>query len=240
MRTVLVTSRSFEEYVAFFALSPDDLRREILDCGGGASGFAAQSGAAVTVVDPLLADPVALQEAAEAGTADGAAIIERHGDRFVWDWYGAPERRRQLRDAARAAFLLDLTAHPERYVAGSLPHLPFADRSFDLALCSHLLFTWSDVFDEAWHEAALRELARVAGEVRVFPLVVQGTGDPVGFLPGLLDRLRADGWRADVLRVPYRFQRAGDEMLLLRAPAPTRPGDRRRIVARGEGLDAVP
>jgi hypothetical protein len=55
------------------------------------------------------------------------------------------------------------------------PDLPFRDDVFELALCSHLLFTWSDAFDEEWHRQALADLLRVAREVRVFPLVVQGT-----------------------------------------------------------------
>ena len=99
----------------------------------------------------------------------------------------------------------------DHYVAAALPRLPFADASFDLALCSHLLFTWANVFDEAWHEAAIREMARVAGEVRVFPLVHQGSGEPVEFLDALCDRLAADaGLVARVERVPYAFQLGGD------------------------------
>jgi len=40
------------------------------------------------------------------------------------------------------AFLVDRRAHhPDRYVAARLPDLPFADQSFDLVLCGHLLFT---------------------------------------------------------------------------------------------------
>ncbi|MPQ97514.1 hypothetical protein GB931_06170 [Modestobacter sp. I12A-02628] len=214
---MLVTSRSFAEYEAFFALTPADLSGRVLDCSAGASGFAAVAnarGGRVTAVDPAYAAGVAgvLMESAPA-TARGAAVVRDHEDRFVWHWYGSRERREELRRDARAAFERDLRAHPGRYLAGALPRLPLADGSADLALCSHLLFTWSDVFDEAWHEAALTELLRVARQVRVFPLVVQATGDAVGFLPQLLDRLQARGHRVDVVPVPYEFQRGADHML---------------------------
>ena len=103
--------------------------------------------------------------------------------------------------------------HPGTYRAAALPDLPFPDDAFDLALCSHLLFTWSDLLDEAWHEGALDELLRVARQVRVFPLVVQGSGDAVPFLPRLLDRLRDQGHVARVVDVPYEFQRGGNRVL---------------------------
>ena len=111
------------------------------------------------------------------------------------------------------------TRRPDHYVAAALPRLPFADGSFDLALCSHLLFTWANVFDAAWHEAAIREMARVAAEVRVFPLVHQGSGEPVEFLDALRDRLAADaGLVTRVEKVPYAFQLGGDQMLVVSGP----------------------
>ncbi|WP_166348374.1 hypothetical protein [Phytoactinopolyspora limicola] len=88
--------------------------------------------------------------------------------------------------------------------------------SFDLVVCSHLLFTWADVLDEEWHLAALREMVRVARrEVRVFPLVGQGTGDDVPFLAALMSRLGVDGYTTDVRTVPYVFQRGAAEMLVV-------------------------
>jgi hypothetical protein len=67
-----------------------------------------------------------------------------------------------------------------RYVAASLPNLPFEDRSFDVALSAHLLFTYSDPgsggllpdspFTLQWHLAAAAELARVTRhELRLYP-----------------------------------------------------------------------
>ena len=108
----------------------------------------------------------------------------------------------------------DLTDHLGRYIAGALPQLPLASASCDLVLCSHLLFTWSDRLDVDWHRQALTELVRVARhEIRVFPLVVQGTGDPVSFLEDLRTEFGAAGYRSRIQTVPYRFQHSADQML---------------------------
>jgi hypothetical protein len=91
----------------------------------------------------------------------------------------------------------------------------------DLVLSSHLLFTWADPFDEAWHRAALLEMARVARrEVRVYPLVRRGPGDAVGFLASLLDGLSGPGGvelRVELRRVQYEFQRGATEMLVVQS-----------------------
>ncbi len=169
-------------------------------------------------LDPVYARPTkeVLAEANDA-VAGGAKIIDPNCDAFVWDWYGSREARADLRRRAREAFTDDYLHHRGTYLAGSLPNLPLQDRSFDLALCSHLLFTWSDVFDEEWHRAALLELGRVATEVRVFPLVMQGSGDAVPFLPSLMSRLAGEGFDCQVVHVSYEFQRGANQMLVVRS-----------------------
>lgn len=216
---MLVTSRSFTEYVAMFDL-PDPLPASVLDCCAGGSGFTAE--AVSRGVDAVAADPsyeladAELADVVRRSTSSGAGIVDQHPDAFTWSWYGSREERDRLRAGAAEAFLADRAAHPERYVAAALPDLPFGDGRFELALCSHLLFTWSDQLGEAWHLAALRELCRVAAEVRVFPLVVQGNGAPVPFLDPVRRALEAEGVASSVRKVPYEFQRGADEMLVLR------------------------
>ena len=172
----------------------------------------------MVAVDPAYARPTeeVLAEASGA-VAAGATIIDLNSDAFVWDWYGSRGARADMRQRAREAFTDDYRHHPGGYVPGSLPTLPFSDRSFDLALCSHFLFTWSDVFDEAWHEASLLELSRVATEVRVFPLVVQGSGAAVPYLPSLMNRLAGEGLDCRVVTVTYEFQRGANQMLVVRS-----------------------
>lgn len=216
---VLVTSRSFAEYLAFFNLNEASLPARILDCSAGASSFVAEArvrGVDALAVDPAYEDPTRLLTQAQAGVAGGAQLIADHRDRFSYDWYGSPSRRAQMRQDALGAFLSDYSRSPERYLPAALPGLPLATDSFHLALCSHLLFTWATHYDELWHLASLVELCRVATEVRVFPLVLQGTGEAVVFLPNLLDRLaRGFGINTSIVSVDYEFQRGAHHMLQL-------------------------
>ncbi len=214
---MLVTSRSAAEYRAMFGLPAGASSGRVLDCSAGGASFAAETGDDVVAVDPsYAAGEAALADGVRAALADGDRIIAAHADRFDWSWYGERAARAGMRTAAAATFLADLARRPGRYVAGALPHLPLRTGSVDLALCSHLLFTWADRFDEHWHRDALLELARVARrEVRVYPLVVQGTGDPVPFLDGLRADLHAAGLPTTLQPVPYRFQRGADRMLVV-------------------------
>ncbi|WP_204358914.1 methyltransferase [Streptosporangium sp. 'caverna'] len=215
---VLMTSRSFAEYRAMFALDDHDLGGVILDCGGGASGFvaeAAAAGARALAADPLYARGAAvLAERLPLDLEQAAAMITANADRFVWEWYGSARRHREMRLNAGSAFVADLRRRPGSYLAAGLPYLPLADRSVDLVLCSHLLFTWTGRFGQEWHRAAIAEMSRVCrGEVRIFPLVRMGDAEPVAFLDALRADLRAEGLVCEVREVPYEFQRGANRML---------------------------
>jgi SAM-dependent methyltransferase len=215
---MLLTSRSFDEYCASFDLDPERLPAQILDCAAGASDFVAQAtarGATATAVDPGYRRGAAVPELARAGMHSGTGMIDSHRDRFTYAWYGSPQARTRMRDVAMQGFADDYAAHPERYVAAELPDLPFADRAFDLAVCSHLLFTWATDLDEQWHLNAIHELTRVATEVRIFPLVLQQTGDPVPFMDHLLARLADHGITTERKTVTYEFQIGANQMLRL-------------------------
>jgi len=217
---ILVSSRSFAEYIAFFDLDTEDLPARILDCSAGASSFVAEAHA--RGIDAIAADPVyglepeALTSRANSGAPAGNVMIGANSDRFVFDWYQNPQRRADMRRAALSTFQEHHRANPERYISAALPELPFASRTFDLALCSHLLFTWATHLDEQWHLGALVELCRVADEARVFPLVLQGSGEQVRFLPNLRSRLHNDfGITTEIVPVPYEFQVGAHHMMRL-------------------------
>ena len=96
-----------------------------------------------------------------------------------------------------------------------LPTLPFPDASFDLALCSHFLFLYSSQLGASFHLSAIREMCRVATEVRIFPLLALG-GCTSRHLDRSVDDLRASGFAASIEDVPYEFQRGGNQMLRIR------------------------
>ncbi len=195
-----------------------ELPVSVLDCCAGGASFTAE--AAARGVDAVAVDPAyelpapELVDTVRRSLPATSGIIDEHADSFVWTWYGTPARKDELRIEAADRFLQDVSIAPERYVPGSLPELPFSDGRFELVLCSHLLFTWADKYDRDWHLAALRELVRVSrSEVRVFPLVQQGAGEPVHYLPELLDEL--EDVTAEIRPVPYEFQVNADKMLVL-------------------------
>jgi len=203
-----------------FALDDSDMSGTVLDCSAGAASFvtvARTNGTRAYAVDPAYA--MSREDLANAVREDlqrGTTIAEQHSDRFDWTWYGSRENRDRMRRVAGARFLADLATRPGWLLAAELPRLPFRDRSFDLVLCSHLVFTWAEVLGLAWHRAALLELIRVSGrEARVFPTVMQGRGDVVPFWTELMTDLEAHGITAEVRPVPYRFQVTGDRMLVL-------------------------
>src|SRR4029079_13228312 len=97
-------------------------------------------------------------------------------------------------------------------IEGALPVLPFADNSFDLALCSHLLFLYTEQLNADFHVTAVAELLRVAADVRFFPLLTLEC-ELSPHLPVVIEWCHANGHRAEVRPVPYEFQVGGGVML---------------------------
>ena len=212
----LVSSRSLAEYRAMFALSDADLAGRILDCPGGAASFTAEVGDRVLAVDPVYAgDRRALAAHARAEIDRVQAWVQANPDRYVWDFYGSRADYVRTRAAGAQRFATDLLEHPHRYRAMSLPSLPLGDAEFDLALCSHLLFTYADRLGFDFHLAALIELARVAREVRVFPLVDLNGGRLDAMVEQLRGALAERGIATALRPVEFEFQRGVRTMLVV-------------------------
>ena len=91
---------------------------------------------------------------------------------YRWGYYKNPEYMRQLRKRASSLFLLDYKSHPERYVAGELPRLSFADGEFDLTIVSYFLFAYQGRLGYEFHRDSILEIMRVTrGEARIYPTV---------------------------------------------------------------------
>jgi len=96
-----------------------------------------------------------------------------HQHKFVWKRIKTPEDLGKVRLAAMKKFLTDFDGGKlaGRYVSGELPDLPFGANAFDLAVCSHFLFLYSDILSLEFHQRAIEEMCRVAQEARIFPLL---------------------------------------------------------------------
>ena len=211
--------RSATEYEAFFALSDVPTSARVLDCGGGPSSFAAGwggKGRFVVAVDPVYRlsgrNIEADFESTSARMLKGAR--EAYA-RFIWDQYESPESVVRLRRDVLSTFLRDFRSASAsgRYVAGLLPDLPFVAKSFDLVLCSHLLFLYSTEFDTETHISYLRELLRVGREVRVYPLLDMA-GNRSRHLDHTIQKMR-DRADVEVVPVPFEFRRGDTNMLRL-------------------------
>jgi hypothetical protein len=212
---VVPWGRSFDEYVRMFALTGEDLGRSLLDVAAGPSSFAAEvrrRGGRVVAADPLYALTADdIRSRVEAVRADIMDQVCRQMGQFVWEYFASPDDLERERMTACRAFLEDYAADAAGacYRAASLPALPFGDDEFDLALCSHYLFLYSDRLDAPFHVASVRELLRVAREVRVFP-VTDLSGLPSPHLPAV----RAS-FSTELRRVEYEFLRGANEMLVV-------------------------
>jgi hypothetical protein len=204
--------RSLQEYRLFFALSDDDLAQRILGCGDGPASVNAEP---YVSVDPMYVFSGAEIESRVRETYDDiVSQVKKNVDRYLWNHFPDPDAQGQARLAAMTRFLQDYeTGRNEgRYVAGSLPTLPFADGEFDLSLCSHLLFLYSEQLSLDFHIAMIEQL-RVAREVRVFPLFDLACQRSAHLDP-VLQALRARGYVCELVRVPHEFQKGANEMLI--------------------------
>src|SRR3984957_7315589 len=217
---VVPWGRTFAEYAAMFALDDLDRSRSILGCSDGPAAFnaeALQRNIKVVSADPLYQFSVPQIRKRIADTAPMvAAQIRDNAQDFVWNHFTSVTELVAARMKAMQVFLADyeLGLQQGRYVPAELPDLPFFDGTFDLALCSHFLFLYSEHRDAQFHIQALRELCRVAQEVRIFPLL-ELSGAPSRHLPEVIKALEEGGYTVQIAPVSYEFQKGGNQMLRL-------------------------
>jgi hypothetical protein len=214
---VVPWGRSFEEYLAMFDLSGNELSKRILGCGDGPAAFNAgltKRGGSILSVDPLYAASAADIRARIAQTYETVMDqVRKNPDQYSWEVIRSVEQLGRVRLEAMETFLCDYENGicAGRYRQGELPSLPFEDNSFDIALSSHFLFLYSAQLSEEFHLNALSEMLRVAREVRVFPLLsLDGRRAP--YVTTVATELAALGFRTEIRPVAYEFQRGANEM----------------------------
>ena len=218
LEDVLPWGRNLAEYDAFFALEGLTRETRILDCAAGPASFNAEMTDArfhVVSVDPLYQFSEAEIASRVADTREKmAAGLAAALHRFVFTWHGSIERHMEIRMEALRRFLADFERGKTegRYLTAALPDLPFDDDAFNLALCSHFLFLYSDHFDADDHVAFVEAMMRAAGEARIFPLL-DLEGERSRHVEPVRRTLAARGYETVVERVDYEFQKGGNEMM---------------------------
>jgi hypothetical protein len=211
--------RTFTEYRWLFDLGLSDLAgQSVLDCAAGPASFtatASQTGADATAIDPAYGQPVeSLGATCRDAVERTLAQLQEKTDLFVWERYGDVETRGRHLRSAYQRFLADYSQHPGRYISATLPDLPFDSDQFDLALSANLLFLYDDRLDLDFHLDSLRELARVADEVRIFPLASLDA-ERSEYVDSVVDQLETEDYSTEFQTVPYEFQPGVTEMLIV-------------------------
>ncbi|MDJ1183198.1 hypothetical protein [Roseofilum casamattae] len=203
-----------------FSLSSDDLNQKILGCADGPASFNAElskMGGNVISVDPIYQFSASqIQSRIDEVRSQVLDGVSRNKGDYVWKNIANVETLEQVRMDAMLAFLADYEAGKEagRYLNASLPVLPFDDREFDLALCSHYLFLYSKHVSKNEHILSMKELCRVAKEVRVYPLLSIDNNHESPHLRSVIAELEANGIMVSLIEVDYEFQKGAKTMLV--------------------------
>lgn len=221
LKQVVPWGRSADEYCHMFALSEADLSRRILGAGDGPASFNAEltaKGFNVVSFDPIydFSAPEIMQRVEETRD-DMIRQVKEDAAGFVWTRFANPDELGKARLKAMEIFLADFECGKQegRYITGSLPTLPFEDNQFDLVLCSHLLFLYSQQLSKAFHLQSIQELCRVSKEVRIFPLLDLARNLSEHVEPICVEMTKL-GYQVDILKVDYEFQRGGNQMMKIR------------------------
>ncbi|HEY9618796.1 MAG TPA: SAM-dependent methyltransferase [Crinalium sp.] len=218
LENVVPFGRSLDEYIQMFDLTAADLQKSILGVGDGPASFNAEGtrlGYQIKSVDPLYnftADQI--QSRFDAVVDHIIEQVRNSPGDWIWTYHASPDDLRKNRERAMHLFYEDY-AHGRmegRYELGELPKLNYPDQSYELGLCSHFLFLYSDHFDELFHFNSICEMLRVCREVRIFPLLtLMLKRSP--HLDSVLEKLEQKGYQCTIQTVSYQLQRGGNEML---------------------------
>ncbi|KTD16664.1 hypothetical protein [Legionella jordanis] len=218
MRKLVLWGHHADEYQEMFALAKDNFQGSILEycCGPSAvNAELSQKGTRVVSVDPLFnLDKDTLFSKVELIFHDMERRVLKEQDKFDFSLYGTPDALIEKRRGGMGQFFADYEKgkQEKRYLPINSLSLPFDNFSFDFALSSHYLFADLDDQDVDYHLEVIQELARVAKEVRIFPLIDR-YHQPSPFLGPVLLGLQEKNFGVEVKEVSYHLQPSGNAML---------------------------
>ena len=219
---VVPWGRTIEEYQQMFNLGEEDKHKKILGCGDGPASFNAeltQMGGKIISIDPIY--QFSKQQISDRIEQVRPIIMEQiiqNKGAYLWNQFDSPLQLEQTRLSAMNHFLADYDKGKaeQRYIHGSLPKLNFADKEFDLALCSHFLFLYEEHFSLQDHIQSITELVRVSKEVRIYPLLsLEGTQS--NYLTSVIEHFERLGTKVGLEEVSYQFQKGATKMLVILA-----------------------
>jgi hypothetical protein len=218
MRKLVLWGHHVDEYREMFDLSQEDMNSRILEYGCGPSAVNAQQmegGHQAVSCDPLFVlDKDTLYSKAIMIFAQMAEELHKEQNHFDFSPAGGLEELLTKRQKGMNQFFSDYQQGKAqgRYYGAADYHLPYPDFSFDFALSAHYLF--ADLEDQTLdvHLNIIRELARVAREVRIFPLI-DLEGNSSEFLGPVLLQLQQNNYGVEVREVDYHLHQSKNAML---------------------------
>lgn len=218
MREMALWGQHIDEYQQMFGLSGSDINSRLLEYGCGATAVNAQlhaRGQTVISCDPLFSlDKSHLERAVQSMFDEAVRHLNTNPEQYDFSYHGSftslMAKRREGISTCLADY--DLGRMEKRYLSLEHDALPFEDFSFDFALSSHFLFASIEEQDVDFHLQCIRELARVAKEVRIFPLIDEN-GQPSPVLGPVLLGLQQANYGVEVRKVDYQLQFGGHAML---------------------------
>lgn len=220
LSSVVPWGRKLSEYRAMFSLRESELAKKILGCGDGPASFnreLTERGGQVVSVDPVYQfDAMQIRARIDAVYPDIMSQMEKNRDHYLWSTIPDVTILGRVRMEAMNDFLSDFQSGKQagRYIDAALPILPFEDNTFELALCSHYLFLYSEHVNQAEHLLSIKELCRVAQEVRIYPLVALD-GSQSKHLEPVISLLENSGFLVSLDTVDYQFQKGATEMMVV-------------------------
>lgn len=218
MRQLVLWGHGVNEYRGMFDLSETEMNSRILEYGSGPNAVNTQrvhEAYEVVSCDPLFVlDKDTLSSKTVMIFARMADELRQNQHQFNFNQTGGLEQLIEQRQKGMQEFFADYEQGKAegRYYGVVDYHLPYPDFSFDYALSAHYLFADLEKQTLEMHLQVIRELARVAKEVRIFPLIdLQGKTSE--FLGPVLLELQQEGYGVEVREIAYHLHRAENAML---------------------------
>ena len=213
--------RLLTEYQLMFHLTPGDMERKILDVASGPASFNAEMyrlGYFVTSIDPIYEfSGQEIQQRFDECVDNIIEQVRMTPKDWVWNYHKSVGDLRKNREKALATFLADYDQGKaeQRYLPGALPDIPL-EKHYDLVLCSHFLFLYSEQFNYDFHRDSILNLLEQSHEIRIFPLLTLDLKQSP-HLELILKELHQLGYSTEILKVDYELQRGGNEMLKIQS-----------------------
>ena len=219
MNKQMVCGYHVDEFREMFAMTLPDLEGHLLEHCCGVNAVNAELTASGTghliSCDPLFHSN---KKTLEHETSEHFNALMKHLQRdkalFDFSYYGSLDALIENRRRGMSAFFADYEKGKaeKRYVAPGSGLLPFSDFTFDFALSSYFSSQESAQQDVSYHLQQITELARVAKEVRIFPLIDKN-GQPSPLLGPILLGLQQAHYGVEVREVSYHLQPQDNAML---------------------------